>query len=418
MIALCDVNNFYVSCERVFNPALWHQPLIVLSNNDGCAVARSNEVKAIGVKMGAPIHQIRDLVHHHNIQVLSSNYALYGDMSHRVDNIIGMYSDQVENYSIDECFINFTGHEHLDLVRHCQKMKRHIFKWLGLPVCVGLAPSKTLAKIANHYAKKLDVFGGVLMLNKPLHIKNALENLPVQEIWGVGGRTSRHLNDIGINTALQLRDADIKSMRKRFSVVMERTIMELRGTSCIDFDADPEKKKQIICTRSFGETIHDIESLKKSITYHVSRACVQLREQHSMAKSITVGIRTNPFSAHAKQHADSITVKLPQASSHSKHFISAAMQGLMRIFKKGYGYKKAGIVLNDISDEDVVQPDLFMSLPKYNDRLMTVLDEINNRFGKGTLRSGQEGFGDEWMMKSEIKAPAYTTRFDDLMTVR
>ncbi len=417
MIALCDVNNFYISCERIFNPALWHQPVIVLSNNDGCAVARSNEVKALGVKMGAPLFKIRDLIHHHNIQVLSSNYALYGDMSQRVDNIIGFYSDQIENYSIDECFIGFKGHEHLNLVRHCQRMKRHIFKWLGLPVCIGLAPTKTLAKIANHHAKKLNVFGGVLELSSPLHIKNALENLPVREIWGVGGRTGQHLNDIGIKTALQLRDADIKSMRKRFSVVMERTIMELRGISCIEFDADPEKKKQIICTRSFGETVHDIELLKESITYHVTRACVNLREQESKAKSITIGIRTNAFNPNAKQHASSITVKLPQASSHTQHFINAAIQGLGRIYKKGFGYKKAGIVLNDISDHDMVQPDLFMQLPKHNDGLMTVLDQINNRFGKGTLRSGQEGFGDGWMMKSEIKSPAYTTRFSDVVTV-
>ena len=417
MIALCDVNNFYVSCERVFNPTLWHKPVIVLSNNDGCAVARSNEVKALGVKMAAPHFQIKGLIRQHGIITLSSNYALYGDMSQRVDDIIAQYSDQVENYSIDECFMKFNGHEHLDLVTHCQKLRQQIWQWLGLPTCVGIAPSKTLAKIASHYAKNLKISGSVLKLGNDIQIKKALQNLPVREIWGVGARTNKHLNDIGITTALQLRDANLKSMRKRFSVTMERTILELRGISCIEFDADPEKKKQIICTRSFGEKITQLSLLKESIAYHVTRACVTLREQDSVAQSITISIKTHAFSPNTKQHSDSITIKLPQASSHTSHFIAAAMQGLKRIFKKGCNYKKAGIILNDISDEKITQLDLFIQPPKHNDDLMNVLDSINSRFGKGTLRSGQEGFSKGWVMKSEIKSPAYTTKFSEVICV-
>ena len=418
MIALCDVNNFYVSCERVFDPSLWHRPVIVLSNNDGCAVARSNEVKALGVKMGAPHFQLKQLIKENNIAIRSSNYALYGDMSQRVDDIIALYSDQVENYSIDECFIRFNGHEHLDLVKHCQQLRQQIWQWIGLPVCVGIAPSKTLAKIANHYAKKLKVHGSVLKLDDELQIKHALENLPVREIWGVGAKISQHLNSIGIQTALQLRDANLKSMRKRFSVMMERTIMELRGINCIEFDADPEKKKQIICTRSFGEKITQLALLKEAVAYHVTRACVTLREQNSVAQSITIGIRTNAFNPNDKQHSNSITIKLPQASCHTSHFLQAATQGLTRIFKQGFAYKKAGIVLNDISDAGVVQPDLFMQLPERNDALMTALDSINSRFGKGTLRSCQEGFSKQWTMKSNIKSPAYTTRFDEVVNVK
>lgn len=417
MIALCDVNNFYVSCERVFDPSLWHRPVIVLSNNDGCAVARSNEVKNLGVKMGAPHFQLKQLIKQHNIAIRSSNYALYGDMSQRVDEIIARYSDQVENYSIDECFMRFNGFEHLNLVEHCQNLRDKIWKWLGLPVCVGIAPSKTLAKIANHYAKKLKVHGSVLQLNDDLQIKNALKNLPVREIWGVGGQTSKHLNSIGIKSALQLRNADLKSMRKRFSVVMERTIIELRGESCIEFDADPEKKKQIICTRSFSQTIDKINLLKEAIAYHVTRACVTLREQKSYAKNLTIGIRTNVFNSRCKQHSNSITIQLPQASNDTQHFINAAMQGLERIYKLGYGYKKAGIVLNNITDEDMVQTDLFMQLPEHDEKLMNALDTINSRFGKGTLRSAQEGFGKAWTMKSEIKSPAYTTRFNEVINV-
>ena len=418
MIALCDVNDFYVSCERVFDPSLWHRPVIVLSNNDGCAVARSNEVKNLGVKMGAPHFQLKQLIKENNIAIRSSNYALYGDMSQRVDDIIAQYSDQVENYSIDECFIRFNGHEHLDLVKHCQQLRDQIWQWIGLPLCVGIAPSKTLAKIANHYAKKLKVHGSVLKLDDELQIKHALENLPVREIWGVGAKISQHLNAIGINTALQLRNADLKSMRQRFSVVMERTIMELRGINCIEFDADPEKKKQIICTRSFGEKITQLALLKEAVAYHVTRACVTLREQKSVAQSITIGIRTNAFSPNDKQHSNSITIQLPQASDHTGHFLQAADQGITRIFKHGFAYKKAGIVLNNISDAGVVQPDLFMQLPERNDALMTTLDSINARFGKGTLRSCQEGFNKDWVMKSEIKSPAYTTQWNELISVR
>ena len=417
MIALCDVNNFYVSCERVFNPSLWHRPVIVLSNNDGCAVARSNEVKALGVKMAAPFFQIKELVKQHNIAVLSSNYALYGDMSQRVDDIIALYSDQVENYSIDECFIRFDGHEHLDLVQHGKKMRQQIWQWLGLPVCVGIAPSKTLAKVANHCAKKLPNTESVFKLETESQIQKVLKDLPVKEIWGVGRQLSKQLNDMGIMTALQLRNADLKSMRQRFSVVMERTILELRGIACIEFDADPEKKKQIICTRSFGEKITRLELLKEALAYHVTRACVTLRQQQSQAQSITIGIRTNAFNANAKQYSNSITVKLPQASNQTNHFLKAATQGIEKIFRLGYEYKKAGIVLNNITDAGVTQPDLFMPQADDDNNLMSVLDEINNRFGKGTLRSAQEGFNEDWVMKSEIKSPAYTTRFNEVIKV-
>jgi len=417
MIALCDVNNFYVSCERAFNPALWHRPVIVLSNNDGCAVARSNEVKNLGIKMASPLFKIKNLVKQHRIVTLSSNYALYGDMSHRVDDIIAQYSDQIENYSIDECFINFKGHEHLDLVTHCQNLKQQIWQWLSLPVCVGIAPSKTLAKVANHYAKKLKVSGSVLKLDDELQIKQALEYLPVKEIWGVGGQISKHLNELGIITALDLRNSPIKTMRKRFSVVLERTILELRGIPCIAFDADPEKKKQIICSRSFAEKISDLRLLKEAIAYHVTRACVTLRQQQSVAQSITVAIRTNTFNAHDKQHSKAITLQLPQASNQTGDFLSAAQQGLLKLFKKGYGYKKAGIVLNNISDAETVQLDLFSPTHNSNDGLMQVLDDINARFGKGTLRSAQEGFKQAWVMKSDIRTPCYTTKISDAIKV-
>lgn len=417
MIALCDVNNFYVSCERVFNPSLWHRPVIVLSNNDGCAVARSDEVKNMGIKMAAPVHQISDLIRQHDIAVLSSNYALYGDMSNRAVSIIEQYSDDIEVYSIDESFLNYKNFQHLDLIKHNQKLVKHIWKWIGLPVCVGIAPSKTLAKVANHFAKKLKVAGNVLLLDNAYQQTQALKHLEVNDIWGIGRALSAKLNAIGIFTGQQLRDSDIKNMRRRFGVVMERTITELRGHSCLAFDADPEKKKQIICTRSFGDKAQAYQLLSEALAYHVTRACVQLREQSSVASCITVGIRTNPFSKNDKQYAQSITIKLPMPSDDTRVFLKACEQALKKIFKQGYWYKKVGITLNDISDRDCVQTDMFAAEPQASYQLMNVLDAINQRYGKGAARFATEGYDKQWVMNSSKKTPAYTTRWDSVIQV-
>ncbi len=428
MIALCDVNNFYVSCERLFKPALQDRPVIVLSNNDGCAVARSNEAKALGIKMGAPLHQIQDLVKQHNIAVFSSNYALYGDLSQRVDDIIGRFSDQVENYSIDESFIGFRGFEHLDLTQHCQQMVSQIDQWLGLPVCVGLAPTKTLAKVANHYAKTLNVPGRVLQLDNPYYIKQALAHLPVQEIWGIGRRISERLGMMGIKTALELQQADAKIMRRHFSVVVERTIQELRGIPCIEFDAAPERKKQIICSRSFADKTDCLQTLQEATAYHVSRGCVTLREQGSVARSLTVAIKTNPFSQKDRQYSRSITVQLPQADDVTPHFLAAARHALERIYKPGFCYKKVAIMFTDLSIAGAQQQELFVAQensqtyskaygsPK-EAQLMSVLDAVNERFGKGRLRSGTEGFAQRWAMRSDRKSPDYTSCWQDIVAI-
>lgn len=420
MIALCDVNNFYVSCERVFDPSLENRPVIVLSNNDGCAVARSNEVKNLGIKMGAPLHEIKALIKQHDIKVFSSNYVLYGDMSQRVADIVEQFSDQTEVYSIDELFILFQGFEHLNLTDHCQKMVKQIQQWLGLPVCVGLAPSKTLAKVANHYAKKLNLEGSVLNLSEDYYIKQALEQLPVGDLWGVGRRISEQLRHMGISTALELRNADLKTMRKRFSVLMERLILELRGVSCIDFDADPDKKKQLICSRSFANKSSDFDLIKQAVAYHVTRACVSLRKQESVAQCLTVFIKTNRFCQNDRQYSNSITIQLPQSSDFTGHFLAAASHALKKIYKPGYLYKKAGIMLTNLSDKGAVQADLFchdISSPK-NAQLMQAMDGINDRFGKGKLRSAREGFGQQWAMKSERKSKEFTTRWDNLISIR
>lgn len=413
---LCDVNNFYVSCERSFRPDLENKPVIVLSNNDGCAVARSNEVKNLGVKMGAPLHQIQDLVDAHDIQVFSSNYALYGDMSHRFTSIVEQYTDQVEVYSIDEVFMGLDGFGRWNIANHTRQLVKEVQRSLGLPICIGLAPSKTLAKVANHYAKWLSVGGGVLGLFKEHNIVNALKYLPVNEIWGVGRRLSVRLEEHGIKTALDLRNADIPTIRSNFSINMERTIRELRGEACYGLEDEPSPKKQIVCTRSFANKTSDYDTVRKAIAYHVTRACEKLRKQNSMAKAINVCIRTNPFSKNDDQYANSMVISLPEYTNNTSIFLSAVDTALKRLFRNDYKYKKAGIMLLDLTQDGIQQPDLFHHV-KQNPELMSLVDNLNAKYGKSTVRFGSEGFDKQWVMRSERKSPAYTTKWNELMRV-
>lgn len=414
---LCDVNNFYVSCERSFRPDLENKPVIVLSNNDGCAVARSNEVKNLGIKMGAPLHQIQHLVNRHDIQVFSSNYVLYGDMSSRFTSIIEQFTDQVEVYSIDESFISFDGFEWDNIGKRARNLVKAVKQGLGLPICIGLAPTKTLAKVANHYAKSLTVPGSVLPLFSEYNIRNALEHLPVNEIWGIGRKLANKLNQQGIMTALQLRDADYKVLQRMFSVNMERTILELRGQACIELSDDTEIKKQIICSRSFSDKITDFDTIRNALAYHVTRGCENLRKQNSIAKTITVNIMTNPFSHQDKQYTNSQTVVLPEHTDNTSIFLRCANQALRSIFRSGYKYKKAGIMLNDLVESELHQSDMFNTI-QHNPKLMTALDSVNAKFGKSTLRFGSEGFDREaWTMKSNNLSPSYTTKWDNLVKV-
>ncbi|WP_395378049.1 Y-family DNA polymerase [Marinicella sp. W31] len=415
IFGLCDVNNFYVSCERSFNPILNNHPVIVLSNNDGCAVARSNEVKALGVKMGTPVHQIKDLIRQHDIKVFSSNYVLYADMSNRFRSIVNQYTPDVEEYSCDECFLGLDGFGHKNLIQYMHKMIRQLRVGVGLPVCVGLATSKTLSKIANHHAKSLQIPGSVLALFNDLQIKNALENLPVNEIWGVGRKHTEHLKKLGINTALQLRDADLKWIRKRFSVVMERTIMELRGESCIELNNMPEKKKQIVCTRSMANKTDDYQVLRQAVATHVDHACEKLRRQGSVAKYISVMLRTNGFSKNDRQYYPNLTLQLQYPSDDTRAFTQAAMLGLDRIYRSGYLFKKCGVMLSDISDKGVIQYDLFKPKPKRSDDLMATFDKINARFGTGTVKSASVGFDKPFAMRSNHTSPRFTSNWQDII---
>lgn len=361
--ALVDVNNFYVSCERVFKPSLENTPVVVLSNNDGCAVARSNEVKSLGVKMGMPWFKMKDLARQHGIQAYSSNYALYGDMSNRVTSILRDYSPDLEVYSIDESFLRIETVAHLygGAIPMGQQMRHRIKQWTGLPVCVGVGPTKTLAKFANHLAKKNDVFNGVC----DLHAMTRPERLEwmwgveVGEVWGVGSRIRKRLAGMGIDTVLDLRNASPKQMRAQFGVVMERTCNELRGISCLELEDVMPPKQQIMSSRSFGAPVETIEELRESVASYLASAAEKLRRQNSVAGAVYVFVLTNRFKEDEPQYNAGITVPMDDATDDTLALTSAALRGLAAIFRPGFRYKKTGVMLTLLSDKGARQATLF-----------------------------------------------------------
>jgi DNA polymerase V len=419
MFALVDGNNFYVSCERVFNPQLRDKPVVVLSNNDGCVVARSNEVKALGVKMGTPWFQMKDLARQHGILALSSNYSLYADMSSRMMAVLGTYSPDQEVYSIDECFLGMQGFTHFDLVEHGQSIRRQVLQWIGIPVCVGYGETKTLAKLANHCAKKgLAGVEGVCDLTRLSRSERSriFAALPVNEVWGVGRRLTEQLGARGITTVEQLRTADAETLRQAFSVVLEKTVRELNCTPCLDMETVAPNKQQILSSRSFGAYVYTLPELQEAVALYMSRAAEKLRRQGSMAGMVQVYIRTNPFKENAPQYQRGVNVPLTEATDDTLRLIRAAHWGLKRLYRSGYAYQKAGVVLLDLRPRSHAQMDLFSTLPNRH-ALMQVMDRINASFGRGTLRTAAEGIRPAWRMKRERMSPAYTTRWDQLAEV-
>jgi DNA polymerase V len=417
-IALIDVNNFYVSCERVFNPKLIGKPVVVLSNNDGCAVARSNEAKALGVSMGAPWFKLKDLAKQHGIIGLSSNYALYADMSNRVMSILRDYSPDQEVYSIDESFLDLTGFQSRDLIKYGQHMRKRILRWTGLPVCVGIGSTKTLAKLANHCAKKQPVFNSVCNLNNRSNseLDLLLSQIDVGEIWGIGRKLAPKLQALGFNTVLDLKNANPERLRQQFSVVMEKTIRELNGTVCIELEDIAPPKQQIMSSRSFGQSVQDYNSLAESITLYVSTAAVKLRKQQSLAGSIYVYIATSPFKLDDKQYSNGIRIPLPSPTDDTRQLVNIALWALKQIYRPNYSYDKAGIVLSELVTRQHLQNDLFARLPS-SDALMTVMDVINRKMGKESIKLASEGFVRPWRMKQGNKSPSYTTKWGDLPVI-
>jgi DNA polymerase V len=419
MFALVDGNNFYVSCERVFNPKLEGRPVVVLSNNDGCAVSRSAEAKTIGVKMGTPWFQMRDLARKHGIVALSSNYALYADMSDRMMAVLGQFSPDQEVYSIDECFLGLDGLEHKGLVRYGQEICEKVRRWVGIPVCVGIASTKTLAKLANHCAKKnLAGTDGVCDFGEMNDTEQSclFTNIAVGEIWGIGRQLSERLTRYDIITAEDLRRADAKTLRREFSVTMERTIAELNGTTCMELEDATPNKQQIISSRSFGSYVRDLEPLKEAVASYIAIAAEKLRSQGSLAGMVQVYIRTNPHSTCEPQYQKGLTIPLPEATNDTMRLTRVALWGLRRIYRPGFAYQKAGVALMNLCDASTSQLDLF-STARDNSRLMQVMDRINGIWGRGTLRSAAEGMTKDWRMKRERMSPGYTTHWDQLPVV-
>ena len=420
--ALVDVNNFYVSCERVFKPKLEGIPMVVLSNNDGCAVARSNEVKALGVKMGTPWFKMKDLAREHQIQAFSSNYTLYGDMSNRVVQILRDFSPDTEVYSIDESFLRIETVAHLygGAIAMSHQMRERIKQWTGLPVCVGVGPTKTLAKFANHLAKKNPEFDGVCDLHvipRPERVR-WMSRIEVGEVWGVGGRIARRLEVMGIHTVLDLRNASPKEMRRHFGVVMERTCNELRGISCLALDDIAQPKQQIMSSRSFGRPVETIEELRESLASYLSRAAEKLRKQQSVSAAVYVFIQTNRFNKD-EQYSAGLTVPMSEPTDDTLTLTAAALAGLEVIYRSGYRYKKAGVMLTLLSDKQARQASIFDNLmvTQRSTKLMAALDMINRDHGRGMVRSGVSGFAQRWAMRNENRSPRYTTRWDELPIV-
>ncbi|WP_136415918.1 Y-family DNA polymerase [Herbaspirillum sp. ST 5-3] len=390
-------------------------------HNDGCAVARSNEVKALGVKMGEPWFKLKELARRHGIVALSSNYTLYGDMSNRIMTVLREYSPVTEIYSIDECFLGLRGLDGLWRSREAmgQDIRQRVRQWIGVPVCVGIGQSKTLAKLANHIAKKRPEFCGVCDLTSlpPGEVDALMAAIDVGEVWGVGRRIEAQLLAAGIETVKHLRDASPRWLRSHFGVVMERTGHELRGLSCLALDEVMPPKKQIISSRSFGELVTTLNALREAVSSYVARAAEKLRAQHSVCETIQVFVQTNPFRASDPQYSNAMTIPLTHPTGDTRRLVRAAHYGLEQIYRPGFYYKKAGVMLSGLSDASSQQQGLLFSAHgtgKKSDQLMAAIDAINASFGRDTVTVGSTGIHHGWEMKRERKTPSYTTRWSDV----
>lgn len=416
MFALIDCNNFYVSCERVFNPKLWGKPVVVLSNNDGCVVARSNEAKAIGFKMGDPIFQKRDLVKKHHVFVLSSNFRLYGDMSGRVMNLLANFAHDYEIYSIDEMFLDLANMQISDLNNYAYQIRKTLWQSIRLPVSVGIAPTKTLAKVANFYAKRHTTFKGVQVFADAQAARAYLEHLAIGEVWGIGPKWAAKLQQIGIHTASDLVKSCPHEIRKKFNVMLAKTVLELQGTPCLSIE-EVSPRQNIMVSRSFAHKIENYTELREAVTLFATNAAEKLRDQHSYCRGLMVFVRTNPFSENDKQYSNSTSLRFIKETDNTMIILKTAIVGLKAIFKEGYKYKKAGVMLLDTVNKVSSQGDLFIDQNKMNnERLMTVLDNINEKYGRATVQFAVCGFSRALSLRESV-TPAYTTSWDELLVV-
>ena len=418
MFALVDCNNFYVSCERVFNPSMNGRPVVVLSNNDGCIIARSNEAKQLGIKMGAAAFKIADLLKKNNVVVFSSNYALYGDLSHRVMSTLGQFTPELEIYSIDEAFLNLAGLT-VDLEEYARQIRETVLQNIGIPVSVGVGPTKVLAKTANHYAKKVPDKQGVFILDSQERIHEALKIFDIEEVWGIGRQYSTLLKSLNIKTAWDFTQMRDDWVRKKMTIVGLRVKKELEGVSCLEMELIPPAKKVICTSRSFGEPQTELEPIREAVATYTTRCAEKLRKQHSCAGMLMVFIHTNAFKENEPQYGKNFVCKLPVETNSTMELVRYSLAALEAIYKSGYRYKKAGVIVFDIVPENEAQGSLFDNVdrPKHAE-IMKTLDQINAKFGRDTVKLAVQGSGQKWKLRQEKLSPCYTTRWKDIITVK
>ncbi|MDB9744568.1 Y-family DNA polymerase [Pelagibacteraceae bacterium] len=410
-VALIDCNSFYVSCERLFNPKINNKPVVVLSNNDGCVISRSTEAKRIGIKMGEPYFKVKELVRKNNVHIFSSNYALYGDISRRVMKTLKSFSDKIEIYSIDEAFVDLSHVEDKEIENYGKEIRKRILKWTGIPTSVGIANTKTLSKIANHIAKKNKT--GVIYLNE--NIDSHLKNFYISDIWGVGKQLSKLYIKNGIDTAYKLKNISNTWVKKSTNVLGAKTVMELRGITCINLETQETKRKSCCVSRSFGKKVESLEKLQESITTHCLNAAEKIRNDNQITRSITIYIRTSPFDKNRKYYSNSITIDLPVATSNSLELVKTAINGLKKIYKYGYFYQKAGIILSKLRESSENEFNLLAPIMENKSRtLMKAIDYTNAKYGRNAISIAQAGINNSWKMRREHSSKIDTASFDSL----
>lgn len=414
MIGLLDCNNFYCSCERSFNPKLEGKPIVVLSNNDGCVISRSNEAKALGIKMGVPVFEIKELVKQYGVQVYSSNYSLYGDMSRRVAATVSALVPSVEIYSIDEQFIDFEGFSLAQIETVGREIVRTVRRNTGIPVSLGVGKSKTLAKIANKVCKKRPNMAGFHLMEDPWYTEQILSDFPIADIWGIGYRYARMLSNHGIKTAMDLAMAPKNWVQEKLTVMGARLWEELRGIPAHGWEFELPAKQNICTSRSFGKMLTELKYIEEAVSTHAVRCAEKLRKQASCAAVLNVFLETNSFRQDLAQYNNTATVRLPIATSSSLDLVHHACEGLRSIFKKGYSYKKAGVIVSAIVPETSVQGNLFTQKPPTHAALMKCMDNLNGKYGRDKVRMGSQGFDMKWKLRQENVSPHYTTREADL----
>ena len=419
MFALIDCNNFYVSCERVFNPRLNNKPVIVLSNNDGCAISRSNEAKELGIPMGAPAFKYEKVFQKNNVEVFSSNFPLYGDMSSRVMSILSKYTPNIEIYSIDEAFLKFEGFENYDLQSYCEEIKKTVLKWTGIPVSIGVAPTKALAKVANRISKKFpNQTKGVYIIHSEEKRIKGLKWLKIEDVWGIGFKHAERLKNIKINTAYNFINLEDSWVRKNMSVVGLRLKKELEGKSVLDLEEVRSPKKAIATTRSFEGTITDYEKVKERISTFAICCAEKLRSQNSNCNSIYVFVKSNKFQKNRPQYRNGILITIPFSTNSNIIISKYAIEGLKRIFKEGIGYKKAGTIVMGLDSSQNHQLNLFKNENPRHKYLMKAIDHIQKKEGQSKIKLASQDLRKRWKMKQEKLSPNYTCKVNEIIRVK